>query len=81
MIERTMTVFEIMESCDLNAAHTETFEFVRPTTTQDELVDLFLTVPTATTRVGAVFVTASGNRNDRLQGMITPWDALARITS
>lgn len=81
LILRNMTVSDIMDSCHLSARHTETFEFVGPNTTQEKLVNLFVTIPSPTTRVGAVFVTASGNPRDPLQGLITPWDVLARITS
>ncbi len=81
LIGRDMTVADIMESCRLDARHTETFEFVGPTKTQEQLVNLFVTIPSPTTRVGAVFVTASGSPRDPLQGLITPWDVLARISS
>jgi len=37
----------------------------------------FIAIETPTTRVGAVFVTASGKRTEPLQRMITPWDVLA----
>jgi predicted transcriptional regulator len=79
LIERGNTVADIMDSCSLGVVHTETFEFVRPVTPQDKLVDLFTKIPSPSTRVGAVFVTASGSPKDQLQGLITPWDVLARM--
>ncbi|TJZ82005.1 CBS domain-containing protein [Paracoccus hibiscisoli] len=79
LIGRDMTVSELMESCRLGANHTETFDFVAPRTPQENIAKMFSTVRNNKTRVGAVFVTASGNRHEPLQRMITPWDVLAKF--
>ncbi|QNP43478.1 CBS domain-containing protein [Sphingomonas daechungensis] len=77
IIARDMTVSEILRHCRLDAGHTEAFRFVRPTTLLDDLTDMFVALETPTTRVGAIFVTASGKSTEALQRMITPWDVLA----
>ncbi|MGP9791071.1 hypothetical protein [Roseinatronobacter sp. NSM] len=78
IIERTMSVEEILPHCRLDADHTETFRFVGPRVPIEELVDLFRAIQSPTTRVGAVFVTASGKETEKLQRLITPWDVLGR---
>lgn len=78
IIGRGMRVQEIMHCCRLDAGHTEAFDFVGPRTTQDALIDEFLAI-SDNTRIGAIFVTASGKRTEPVQRMITPWDVLAQI--
>ena len=78
IIERTMSVEEILPHCRLDADHTETFRFVGPRVPIEELVDLFRAIQSPTTRIGAIFVTASGKETERLQRLITPWDVLGR---
>lgn len=77
IIARDMTVREISRHCRLDAGHTEAFRFVKPSTPLDDLTDMFLALESPTTRVGAIFVTASGKSTEPLQRMITPWDVLA----
>jgi hypothetical protein len=55
-----MLVYEILPHCRLDADHTETFRFVGPRVPLEDLVDMFLALDSPTTRVGALFVTASG---------------------
>lgn len=76
IIERSMRLGEIMAHCSLDAQHTETFRFIDPRQPLDAVLALFLAVATPTTRVGVVFVTASGKRSDPLQRLITPWDVM-----
>lgn len=76
IVGRGMQVADILESCRLNAGHTETFDFVQPPTPTDALVDRFVSVGNHT-RVGAIFVTSSGKATEPIQRMITPWDVLA----
>lgn len=77
IIERDMLLEEILPHCRLDAGHTETFQFVRPGTPLDDLVGKFVSLSSPTTRIGAVFVTASGKSTDPLQRMTTAWDVLA----
>lgn len=77
IIGRGMLVSEVLEHCRLGANHTETFRFVSPRISVDDLVDMFLALQSPTARIGAVFVTASGKDTEPLQRLITPWDVLA----
>jgi CBS domain-containing protein len=77
IVGRRMQVSDVLVHCRLDANHTETFKFVTPRTLLDDLVGMFLVVNSPTTRVGAAFVTASGNKSEPLQRLITPWDVLA----
>lgn len=74
IIARATQVSEILHHCRLDADHTEAFRFVSPRVTLDDLADLFSALQSPTTRIGAVFVTASGKANESLQRLITPWD-------
>lgn len=76
IIGRRMQISDILPHCRLDADHTETFRFVKPGAPIEELVEMFLAVESPTTRVGAVFVTASGKKIEALQRLITPWDVL-----
>lgn len=77
IIERDMRLEDILPHCSVDAGHTETFRFVRPGALLDDLVGMFVAPESQTTRVGAVFVTASGKATEPLQRMITAWDVLA----
>lgn len=78
---RDLTISKILLHCNLNANHTETFRFVRPTTTKDYLVTKFTNLESNSTRIGAIFVTPSGKKSESITGMLTPWDLLSRISS
>ena len=73
----TMVVAEVMDHCRLNAGHTESFQFIRPGTTEDEMLDALVKVEGEFTRVGALFVTPSGSPNEPLHRMITIWDVMS----
>ena len=76
IVGRSILVQEVLPHCRLDANHTETFRFVDPRVSLEELVDMFLKLESPTTRVGAIFVTASGKSTEPLQRLITPWDVL-----
>lgn len=76
IIGRDMKVEDILPHCQLDVGHTETFKFVQPGRLLDDLVSIFSAPASPTTRVGAVFVTASGKPSEALQRMITAWDVL-----
>jgi CBS domain-containing protein len=81
IVGREMKVGDIFNHCRLDAGHTETFRFVSPRTALEDLVTMFLGIESATTRLGAAFVTVSGKSNEPLQRLITPWDVLARAAA
>lgn len=76
-LTETMVVADIMDHCHLDAGHTESFRFIRPATTEDEMLDALINVEGEFTRVGALFVTPSGNPNEPLQRMVTVWDVMS----
>jgi CBS domain-containing protein len=76
IVSRDMPLSDILEHCRLDAGHTESFHFVDPRTPLEKVVERFVALDTPATRVGALFVTASGKRTETLQRMITPWDVL-----
>ena len=47
-------------------------------TPEDEIIAAFTRVRGDLSRLGALFVTPSGKRIEKMTGMITPWDVLAR---
>ena len=77
IISRDMQISDIFPHCRLDADHTEKFRFVSPRKSVDNLVDIFLALESPTTRVGAVFVTASGKKTEPINRLITPWDVMA----
>lgn len=76
IIGRNMQISDVLAHCRLDAGHTETFNFVRPTTPQSDLAEMFSVPTTPRSRVGAVFVTASGKPTEPITHLITPWDVL-----
>jgi len=74
---RDLPVSTILKLYRLDANHTETFAFVRPTATESDLVNTFTKIEGPFKRIGALFVTPSGKRTEPITGMITPWDVLA----
>lgn len=79
-LDDAMLVDDIMDHCRLDAGHTESFRFIRPSTTEDEMLDALINVEGEFTRVGALFVTPSGNPNEPLHRMITIWDVMSKGT-
>ena len=76
IVGKDMTVEEILPYCSIDRPRTERIKFVRPSVVLEELSSMFAAPDTPTTRVGAVFVTASGKSNEPISRLITPWDAL-----
>lgn len=77
-IEPEQTLDEIRAHCRIGADHIETFRFISPLASEDQVADLFLTVTGPFTRVGAVFVTPGEAPDQPIQRMITAWDVLAQ---
>jgi CBS domain-containing protein len=76
IVGRQMQISQILDHCRLDADHTETFRFVRPGTSLDDLIEMFLSINSPTTRVAAIFVTPSGKADEPIHRLITPWDVL-----
>lgn len=74
----SLLIRDIMQFCSMEH-RTETFKFIKPNTDIERVYDLFTSIESPNRRVGALFITASGKRNDRLTGLITAWDILSNI--
>jgi CBS domain-containing protein len=72
-----LTIEDILAHCRLDAEHTETFGFVGPNATEDAIIARLTAIAGPSTRIGALFVTASGKPSEPITGMLTPWDVLA----
>jgi CBS domain-containing protein len=73
----TMVVADIMYHCSIDAGHTESFRFIGPGTTEDEMMDALINVEGEFTRIGALFVTPSGKATEPIHRMITIWDVMS----
>ncbi len=71
-----ITFEEIKDYLNIEGREMETFLFVSRTTFVDDLEVEFEEAYKRDVRLGAIFVTATGNRNETVLGMITPWDIL-----
>ncbi len=78
LIEPTDTLETIRTHCAIGADHVETFCFISPLASEDEVADMFLSVTGPFTRVGAVFVTPGAAPKQPIQRMITAWDVLSQ---
>lgn len=78
LIEPYHTLEEIRQHCAIGADHVETFRFIRPQASEDDVADTFLSVTGPFTRVGAVFVTPGAAPEQPIQRMITAWDVLSQ---
>ena len=56
--------------------HTDNYEFVARDTSLSKVRSMFETVKGKSKRLSVVFVTENGRENERLLGMLTPWDVL-----
>lgn len=79
--------YPLAESCDMEigdfseflpfeAHSTERFSFMPKTATAIDVKAAFEQPSERSRRLAAIFITASGSKNDPLLGMITPWDIL-----
>lgn len=77
-LNRATTIESLMDHCKLGRDHTETFVFRDPRESEDSVIETFSKVADWATRIGAIFVTASGKPHEPLHRMITAWDVLNR---
>jgi CBS domain-containing protein len=78
LIEPEHTLKEIYKHCVIGADHVETFRFISPRASEEDVADIFLSVTGPFTRVGAVFVTPGAAPHEPIQRMITAWDVLSQ---
>lgn len=61
--------------------HIENYKFASKTLTCFDARRIFEQVNGKNKRISVIFITANGNKNEKLLGMITPWDVLGEENS
>ena len=71
-------IFRDLAFCtSLSAKHMQVYAFASMNAYADEVIDLFEQKLEDGKRVRLVLLTASGRPDDRLRGILTPWDLIA----
>ncbi len=71
-----LTLGDIREYLKLDGREKEEYIFVKSSLYVDELEEIFDEMDKKGRRVGLVFLTKNGTRNEPLLGMLTPWDVI-----
>ena len=74
-INKSTTIESLREHLPINA-HMENYEFAPRTLTCSEARRKFEYVKGKNKRISVIFITENGQQNERLLGMLTPWDVL-----
>jgi len=74
--DKDLCLCDIKEHLSISDRETESFVFVRPSLYVWELEDMIENALKTDRRIGIAFVTASGRDDEKLQGIITPWDVI-----
>ena len=69
-----LTFLDIQDYIKLDGREKEEYIFVNNNMYLDELDDLFDKISKKNRRIGLVFLTKSGNRDEPITGMLIPWD-------
>lgn len=80
-VDYDMEIGDFGEFLPLEAHITERFCFMPHTATAIDLKVAFEQTTQRSRRLAAIFITESGSINDRLLGMVTPWDVLGKSFS
>lgn len=75
-LSESATVGDLREFLPIDKHLTEKFGFVSDSAPFSSLKNRFTAKGPKSRRVVALFVTANGNENEKLLGMITPWDMI-----
>ena len=75
-IDEELRFSDIEKYISLDGRETETFVFVRGDSYVDDLEDTVEEAYSKGERVGIAFVTPNGRRDERIQGIITPFDII-----
>lgn len=73
-----MEIQDFLDFLPLDAHTTERFRFMPKTATAIDIKVAFEQPAQRSRRLAAIFITTSGNKDDQLLGMITPWDVLKK---
>lgn len=75
--ERELVFRDLAFCTSLSAKHMQVYAFASMNAYADEVIDLFEQKLEDGKRVRLVLLTASGRPDDRLRGILTPWDLIA----
>lgn len=76
-LDKNMTFQSIRKYLPLDAHPTEKFRFIKQDSYVYEIEDVFEEAFHKNERIGMLFVTAHGKAEEKILGIITPWDVLA----
>jgi predicted transcriptional regulator len=68
----------IFKHCQINNHVSEVFRFIKRDTYIEEVYDVFNDSFTKTERLSMLFITEHGKANEKLLGILTPWDVLGQ---
>ncbi len=71
-----LTFADIADYTRLDGREKEEYLFVKSDTYIDELEDIFDSISSKGRRVGLVFLTKNGSREEPILGMLSPWDVI-----
>lgn len=69
------TIAELRDYLPIKA-HSENYQFVPKSTTLSRVRSMFENVKARNRRLAVIFITENGSEDERLLGMLTPWDVL-----
>ena len=79
--EKERTCFNnelIYKNCKLGNHITETFLFIKKDEYLEDVKELFLKSFKNKQRLAMLFITQNGRENEKLLGILTPWDVLGK---
>lgn len=76
-IDGNTKFIDLGEHLSLQNHPSEIFMFAKFNTLVSQIEDMFEAAFQKNQRIGMIFLTENGNENERLRGIITPWDVLA----
>ena len=79
MISKTMKFFELQKYLDIDNHLSEIFRFVKRTTTIKEAKKIFEAELKENKKIGMVFITENGKKEESILGIFTPWDLAGEI--
>jgi hypothetical protein len=74
LLDNNICINELEDYISLEKHKSESFEFLSRTATYFDLKELFSKYIIDKKRLAVVYITHSGNKNEKLLGMVTAWD-------
>jgi predicted transcriptional regulator len=77
-IDATTKFHDIKKHLEIKDRPSEIFKFAKFNTMVSEIEDIFEIAFRKNERIGMIFLTEKGSENEKLRGIITPWDLIAK---